>query len=224
MAQKIQDRLLAEFEQLAERAGLFLYTVEAAAEWLIVDESDGIDTRLIVQHNFERVGVKFKLAGQAVDRPDREFWAERKLYPQAGRRNRPVVEFYAEYADGERLGTLRQLVTDLLAPYAAQLAKLDAQLSGQAEVVEVTRSTAKADGAAAQFVLTVPAARSGPDARKRRVLDPMGYTQAVSMAGSCLGNMAVARELVDAAREEGWARAEVGGAYSKLLPAEGSQS
>lgn len=126
MAQKIQDRLLAEFEQLAGRAGLFLYTVEAAGEWLIVDESDGIDTRLCIKHAFEVDGVEFTLSGQAVTAARAEFFIERGLFRSAAVGARRVV-IRTEYHDGDRLRELFGVVRDLLKPFALQPLSSDPQ-------------------------------------------------------------------------------------------------
>ena len=84
------------------------------------------------------------------------------------------------------------------------------------QVVEATRATPK-DGPPpdARFVLSIP---SGPGGRQRRTLDPAYTTDAARWAGQALGNMAVGTELIAEALENGWARAQVGGAYSRMLP------
>ena len=52
----------------------------------------------------------------------------------------------------------------------------------------------------------------------------LNFEAAVRVAGSALGNIAVARELLTAARDQGWARATVGGARSQLQPREAARS
>ena len=121
----IQDRITGKFTEIAEAAGLeFVYISpgQLGAEpgtWLIMDDSDGLDTRLRVKYRFERDHATFELSGQAVDKPSAEFFAERGLFPSnaAGRR---VPKLRAEYVDGEMLRYVFGAVRDLLAPYAVK--------------------------------------------------------------------------------------------------------
>jgi len=48
--------------------------------------------------------------------------------------------------------------------------------------------------------------------------------RAVTIAGSVLGNTAIARELVNTALAQGWARASVGGSQSAMLSREDAQA
>jgi hypothetical protein len=225
----IQDKITEKFIELAEQAGLEFIT--SGSYWLIMDDRDGLDTRLRIKRTFGPDNAAFELAGQAVDRPGTAFFRERKLIRKnvgASNRSRLVIELRAAYGNGEALRKIFGAVHDLLAPYAVRplsaMPQIKLRLSDPQEpglVVSATRATPKdGDPDAELFVLVVPEARSGPSSARTRTLDHMSATAAASMAGAVLGNVAVGRELIEQAREHGWAQATVGGAHSSMLPRE----
>lgn len=216
MAPKTVQALIEDkFAALAEAAGLEFVT--SGEHWLVMDTSDGLDTRLRIKRTFESAYLWVEMTGQAVERPDVNFFRERQLVrANAGASNRArlAVTVRAAYDKGDQLAKVFNAVRDMLAPFAAK-PDSPVQAAAGARVVEATRSSWKDDDpAAARFVLTIP---SGPGGRERRTLDPATTEDAERWAGQALGNMAVGRELILAALAEGWARAKVGGAYSTML-------
>jgi hypothetical protein len=94
------------------------------------------------------------------------------------------------------------------------------QVSGAAglgpAVVKATRETG-AGASRPLFHLEMTGSRNrglGQDYEYKHLTLP----RAVIIAGSALGNSAVARELIDTALSQGWARASVGGSQSAMLP------
>lgn len=121
----IQTRITDKFTEIAEAAGLELIYISPGQRgvepgtWLIMDDSDGLDTRLSVEYRFELDHAKFELSGQAADKPGPEFFTERGLFVKnaAGRR---TVQLRAQYEYGDQLRKIFDVVTDLLRPFATR--------------------------------------------------------------------------------------------------------
>lgn len=130
----VREKISAKFEALATEAGLELLTAgettspgktDITGTWLVMDDSDGLDTRLRIRFSFDRYLAGFVLSGQAVDARDIPFFRDRGLVREpagSSGRGRFAVPFQnVGYDDGERFAKLTAAVRDLLAPYAVAL-------------------------------------------------------------------------------------------------------
>lgn len=121
MAPKTVQALIEDkFAALAEAAGLEFVT--SGEYWLVMDTSDGLDTRLRIKRTFESAYLWVEMTGQAVERPDVNFFRERQLVrANAGASNRPrlAVTVRAAYDKGDQLAKVFSAARDMLAPFAA---------------------------------------------------------------------------------------------------------
>jgi hypothetical protein len=80
--QTMQDKLTEEFRRLAEdEAGLEFVTDarDTPGIWYVMD---GLDTRIVIYHEFRRTRIDMSLEGQAVQKPDLDFFKARQLRPE----------------------------------------------------------------------------------------------------------------------------------------------
>jgi hypothetical protein len=160
MTTTMQTKVTEQIEKIAAEAGLQLITAGTGkglsengrgtadkGTWLLMDDSDGLDTRLHVAWEFRSDSASFRLSGQAVWTPDPEFFTEHGLIrhaePGSGRVRRYRVDFPdIPFAEGDRWGRLTDAIKLLLAPYRVTPAAQD-ETVGWPELVEIIMDMAE---------------------------------------------------------------------------------
>jgi hypothetical protein len=126
--QTVQDKITEEFRRLTEDEAGLEFVTDPRGTFGIWYVMDGLDTRMIISYGFTDSLFGVNLEGQAVERPDVDFFVARGLSPEEGWPTWGVrvegfdhpraVSMEAGFRDGERLRRMLGVVRDLLAAYA----------------------------------------------------------------------------------------------------------